>query len=294
MKEKSNLSVIIVTRWASEFLKIALHSYFKNSYYDNELIVIADCPSWQTLKVLQEQEINHYTVYFANWDISANFGAFKAHKEYISLSNDDVFYGPHWDKYVLEIMRPNVFGGVGRYELNNGYPCGYIAPDISTFDENLFYAEIEKKKHLPDHIGGVGFALVHHRENFFKYYGYTFHTSQGHGHERKLQRRQSKGLPGFQTIQSMKSGVYHFSSGGNRDGAKIPVPVEDYKLGFRNGLLLCLGCGYKETGWGSDESSKEATEIAERGYFLCKDCKDAGRSDVGKFRLWDSWPREEF
>ncbi len=267
-KEKSNLSLIIVTRYASDMLELALNSYFLNSYLDNELIVVADRPSWQTLKVLQERKIPHYTVPFAHFFLSCNFGGWKAHREYVGFVNDDVYFGPGWDVALMEIAAPNVQAAVFRYECPNGYCCGYDHKDIKSFKPELLDEAIEKNKHKMTNCSS-GFPTTHHRETFFKYHGYTFHGGQGSGHELHWVNRVRKDDPAARHLRTFKSGIFHFGSGGNRDN------IDNYsELGFRRGVKLCFGCGKWEFPQAIDELNRawvrtpEFKEIYERGYWL--------------------------
>ena len=60
MKPKSNFTIIIATRWASEYLKLCIETLKKHSDLDNEIIIAADYPSWQTLKYIQENNLPYY------------------------------------------------------------------------------------------------------------------------------------------------------------------------------------------------------------------------------------------
>ncbi len=155
-KIKSNLTLIMMVRYATDALEQALDSYFLNSSMDNELIIIADRPSWQTLKVLQDRRITHYTVSFTHYFICCNFGAWKAHREYVAFINDDVFFGPGWDVALMDVMAPNVQGSVFRYECNNNFCCGYKGKgDLKSFQPELLYKAIEENKNKsPDHHSG--------------------------------------------------------------------------------------------------------------------------------------------
>ncbi|MCK4500965.1 glycosyltransferase family 2 protein [Candidatus Babeliales bacterium] len=307
MKPKSNLSVIIVTRYASEWLELCLASLEKNSYYDNELIIVCDFPSWQTIKVLEDrlakgQIFSYYPTAFGQYDLCCDYGDWKAHGEYVSICNDDVWFGPNWDKAIMDFMHPACFGSLFRYECNTGHGYIYDFGKLETFKEKEVLKLIEEHKHQPDHWQ-IGYPLVHHRENFFKYYGYTFHCTHGWGHERQLEHRQNYGteelppLEGYESKQGFQSAMYHFGATGNQDHMCSPVNnLKGERWALSEGWKICLGCGKNENGWGSTtdkEDYKKCDEVWKRGYWLCDKCKDAGIKDVKKFRPWDFWLREE-
>ncbi len=289
-KEKSNLALIIATRWRSEVLAQTIDSALKNAVFDNELIIVADCPTWQTLKVIQERKLRFYTVYFAHCNISRSFGGWKAHREYVGFADDDIYFGPRWDEALMEIMKPNIVGSVKKWQIHESVACGYDDKSWWTFKPELLHKQIEENKHLlPDSVG-YGQPITHHRETYFKHYGYTFHTSQGHGHEGQLIDRMKMIDPSSHVLKTYKSGMFHWGQGGCYSD-----PGHYGSEGYGRGLRLCLGCGKakrNDTHEDEDPNSTEAFKVYKRGYTLCPDCLIAGRKDVGKFRFWDFWSRE--
>jgi len=302
-KEKSNLTLIIPTRWRSKLLAQSIDSAINNGTFENEIIIIADFPTWQTLQVIQERKLIHYTTHFAHYQMCCNFGIWKAHTDYVGICNDDVYFGPKWDEALLDIMRPKVKGGIAKYENTWGigderYWCGFDGKDYTTFKPELLDKAIAENCHRAP-VSDLSMPVTHHRKTFFKYYGYTVHKEQAHGHERQFQARMSKADNDSESIVTWKSGLYHYGTGGAYvdPGMYYPSTIELAQEGFCWGLRLCLGCGKAEHERYHPRNknypgSLEAKEVDERGYFLCDDCKSSGKKDVGKFYLWNLWPKE--
>jgi len=286
IKPKSDLSLIINTRWASEFLIQALDSYEKYSDLENELIIIADNPSWQTLKVLQERKLHYYVVHFCNLDMADNYGAKQATRKYVGFINDDVFFGPHWDSVLMDLMnsKPHIMGSVYRLETPRNFSCGYDDKiGIQSFSEELFLKSLEDVKKLPI-SNGIGAPTCVPRKDFFECFGLTFHVGHGHGHERQLESRMLKKYPDFISPVTTKAGIYHFCSGGNRDKL-LTFDLEEHK-DLRDGLLLCLACGKKVWQVHDKKIAEEEREAWQRGYWLCPECKAKGETAK---ECWMPW-----
>ena len=92
----SGISFIISTRYASEILELQLISLEYSKNFDNELKIICDNPSWQTLKLLQDRNLIHgkdyYIVNHGHLDQNLDWGVSKATKDYICLTPDDIFF----------------------------------------------------------------------------------------------------------------------------------------------------------------------------------------------------------
>ena len=99
-------------------------------------------------------------------------------------------------------------------------------------------------------------------------------------------------------LKSFKSGIFHYGGMGNVDKSLQPVLFDSSRdLGYAIGLKICLGCGKKEAIPKGEEESKwihseDSEDVFKRGYWLCSDCKSKGIKDIGKFKLWNYWPKE--
>ncbi len=304
MKPKSDLSLIINTRYASQFLSLALDSYDKYSDLDNELIVIADRPSWQTLKVLQERKLYYYVVNYCNLDMADNYGAYRATRKYVGFINDDVFFGPHWDSVLMDSMNsyPHSMGGLFRVESNTGFSCGYDPKiGIHSFSEKLFLRALKEIKKYPIKHG-IGAPTCVSKKDFLECFGLTFHLSYGQGHERQLESRMVRRYPGANSYVSTKTGIFHFSCAGNRDRMFIHdykksvdgiVSYEDGKedRNIRDGLYLCFGCGKRV--WPKVLTGKSCTvedqEVWKRGYWLCPECKKKNGAPKPHWMPWNQF-----
>ena len=102
--EKISFSLILPTYNAAAELSLALSSLKKNSFLDNELIVVVDAlkeggTNKEVLKVLEEMGvkplINKENLGpYKSW----NKGAKKATKPWLCFLTDDQYFAPGWDK----------------------------------------------------------------------------------------------------------------------------------------------------------------------------------------------------
>ncbi|KKK45802.1 hypothetical protein LCGC14_3164890, partial [marine sediment metagenome] len=93
------LSIIIVVRWDSVLFRHWYENMFERyCELDNELIVIADQPTWQMLKLLQEKKLKYYLTeksnQYENWNYVSQF----ATKEFLCFSQPDHHLSPGGDK----------------------------------------------------------------------------------------------------------------------------------------------------------------------------------------------------
>ena len=102
--EKISFSLILPTYNAAAELSLALSSLKKNSFLDNELIVVVDAlkeggVNKEVLKVLEEAGIKPLINKenlgpYKSW----NKGAKKATKPWLCFLTDDQYFAPGWDK----------------------------------------------------------------------------------------------------------------------------------------------------------------------------------------------------
>ena len=275
MKTGSKISLIIATRWASDVLRLCIKSIRENAVYsDNELIVIADLPSWQTIKVLQEAQQRYYTVPYGHLFMSYNEGARRATKEYFAFANDDMIFGPCWDEALMEIMKePHTLGSLYRMERNTGYDMfGYDGKDPKTFDYDKFCTYVAKnssEKMESTHAAPTTCLAKY----FWKVRGFTFHTGHGHGHENQLEKRLTIQC-GVYPRRTSLSAIYHFGAAGNQDQLQENLWGQEAQYCYRSGLLICDRCRVQREGFGGDEASKDAETVKVRGYWMCENCRD--------------------
>lgn len=292
MKPKSRMSIVLVTKWASNYLKLCLDSLEKNSVYDNELIIVCDDPSWQTVKLLQDRDLPYWTTMFGNLWLNSNFGAKKATREYIGFLNDDVYMGPRWDEAMEEIIAPNVLGSLANLNLNNsphhfGFKTVEGMYDVSKFDPAAF-DDFCVKNATPVRQSFFWMPHVVTKDVFYRYGGFTYYSSQGCGHEIEFENRAKS--DGLVVVTSYKSYMYHFGNAGNRDG----VRTQNRAIWRSHGFFGCSSCGNvtpNETG--ADSGLPEIEFIKKSGYWLCEKCRkvinDSDYNTKLKLRWAHAW-----
>ncbi len=279
MRTKSNLSIVLVTKYAHKFLDLCLKSYEKNSVYDNELIIVCDHPSWQTLKLLQEKNLNYWLTNYNHFFMACNFGAKKATREYVGFLNDDVCLGPRWDEAIEKIMAPDVLACIRNINSIDGPNFGYerVLRDISRFDVQAFEDYCQKNR--SDRIDSFFWMpLVINKDIFFDFGGFTYYNHHAHGHEIQLENRIKRG--GGRVITSNKSFLFHFGNVGDHDNMSSP----EHKL-FSHGFFGCSMCGMIEQNVENLDSGTAVEFIQNNGYWLCGECKNrAGELDGNAIR----------
>lgn len=103
-KKQLGFSIIIPTYNANRELALAISSIKKNSYFENELIVVVDRlkdggvsqPILSTLKTAQVKSIVNKENLgpYKNW----NLGAKLASKDWLVFATDDQYFAPNWDR----------------------------------------------------------------------------------------------------------------------------------------------------------------------------------------------------
>jgi len=225
IKQKSNLSVIVPVRWESRKLKHCLKSLIEWSKYDNEIIVIADDPTWETMKVLQEFGMEYTLVQvhnqYRNWD----FGAQKATREYLMFIQADHIYSPHWDEHLLSrVTNNNLVGTIGVENHTSGRlsPIPYnnmYVDDTCNFSAEMFLKYYQDKSVNDIELSRELAGFVIHRDYYKEMLGFGYKPwALPHSHmmhEQALFRRIEKN--GGQTWKVKNVIAYHYR----------PVPLLD-------------------------------------------------------------------
>ncbi|MFH1769291.1 MAG: glycosyltransferase [Parcubacteria group bacterium] len=279
-RPSSDLSVIVVTKYASPALEKCLNSLFRNSYFSNEIIIVCNNPSWQTVKVLQERHLQYWVVPFEHAFIAANFAAELATKKYVSFIGDDMVVGPGWDAAALSIADDGILGSLAfingveiqneHYQIgNSGIFGGNIASEIG-YDKETRYVDDQKfdawcKKNSSNRIEEFYWPpSVHNRLDLLKD-RFCFHMPHGVGHEIAFENRHKR--DGWKVKTTYRSFIYHVGAAGNRDG----LPGE-YCVGqLSNGVWICASCGIHIEGINRDHPDNVLVHQA--GYWLCEECR---------------------
>lgn len=285
------ISVIIATRFASEALDLLLESLFKYQKFDNEIIVIADTPSWQTLYLLQEKKgfmhggnskHRYYIVNHRHLEMNWNYGVDLSTFDYLAFSNDDAIVGPDWDVAIIDTMNnskrkivflpqyqfpiksdPN-FRDFGSPEWKNSeWAQSARKSSLGLFNWDNFEREIKNMRIYGDK--SVFWCM--HRELFNLAHGYTFSAPHPLGNELAMIDRCVK-IHNASTIMTKTSGCFHWSSLGNTDAQVTSLRISD-------GFFECSICKHRDPGTGTDSFGKtnDSRIHLDTGLYLCERCK---------------------
>jgi hypothetical protein len=295
MSFKDGLSFIIATRYASEALEILLNSLEYSKNFENELKIICDNPSWQTLKLLQDRKLIHdrdyYIVNFAHLDQTLDWGVAKATKEYLVLTPDDFVFCKDFDKIVMaemeeakdRIVTPSYYVGntSGRMHRDYGWPNWKYVKNrkMDPFRIEEFYNEP-----LPPYSYSHYYCMncpmqIMYRDVYEKVNGLTFCSPQGQAHEIEMMKRAEK--LGIERFVSRRAMVYHFGGVGNSDNQV--TAMEKSKGSFK-----CSICGDIDSSFGDIEhyGTERGKIVLETGLYLCERCeKDGWKIDVTEAKL---------
>lgn len=270
-KNKSDISLILVTKYSSSSLALCLDSFSRNSVLSHELIIVADNPAWQVLKVLQDRQMDYLLVQTGHFFRNCNIGAQKATRKYVGFVNDDIVFGPQWDvplqKFIDEYKRPALISS-NLLTPNNGFYFGYDpAKGISTFDLSEFEEYAKNALARTDVKSFFWMPLLIPKDIFSKYHGFTTFSSHGHGHENVLENILVK-KENLSVNTIMSSSLFHFGALGDTDNMH-----PKYKH-YCPGYFKCTLCGKEEEGVFNDADSGPEIDKLRNGYqWVCKSCR---------------------
>lgn len=286
------ISVIISTRWASELLELLIESLLRYQKFDNEIIIVADSPSWQVVKLLQDRgfilgsgkKLSYHIVNHQHLEMNWNYGADFATFEYLAFCPDDTVVGPNWDSETLKTMNNSKrrivhlpmfqmdvpiehmhYGdfGVPEWKYSEVHKRARKSP-IGLWNWEAF----EKAKNIPPTIGGVFWTL--HKELFELANHYTFHVAHPLGQELAFYELCQRSFNADRTA-AFGSYCLHWGTGGNSDMQKTCI-------GISNGFFECSQCKHRDPGLHQDLWNKDERSITnvKTGHYLCERCKKDG------------------
>lgn len=288
------ISVIVATRFASEALELLLDSLIKYQKFDNEIIVIADTPSWQTLYLLQEKKDfthggdskhRYYIVNYRHLEMNWNYGADFATYDYLAFTNDDVVVGPDWDEAIINTManskRKIVF--LPQYQFgiksdpnyrdfgspewkNSEWAQNMRKSSLGPFNWEKFEKEIKNMQIYGDK--SVFWCL--HKELFNLAHRYTFSAPHPLGNEIAMMDRCVK-IHNAITVMTKSSGCFHWSSLRNTDAQVTSLEIS-------NGFFECSVCKHRDPGVETDLFGQMTNSRVhlDTGLYLCERCKKDG------------------
>lgn len=300
------ISFIVPTRRASQALRLCFESLKRGSVLDNQIILIADTPSWQTLKLLQDDfgmavNRDYFITNYEHWARNGDYGVQFAEKDYICITGDDMVFSQGWDQAVIEAME----GRRNRIVTTVYYtgPTGsWIAMDVDevkkeclesyrtgkiNFDWDLFNSLAPAPRNHIEKSGSPPF-VVFHKDIYKLANGFNYFSHQGQAFESIFGARAL--TLGCDHAITNKVIAFHLGSFANADKQKVGE-----SLPHRHGVFECNVCHHIEL------NSKEIDEFpsmsltqppnrkmevkngSERGrltmktgLFLCERCKQDG------------------
>lgn len=270
-KNISDISLVLVTKYSSGSLTLCLDTLFRNSVLSHELIIVADNPSWQVLKVLQDKQMDYCLVKTGHFFRNCNIGAEKATRNYVGFVNDDVVFGPQWDVSLQKYIdaHKNKQRLISSNLVIPGKMCfGYDpSKEISTFNLSEFEEFAKKSLTREDIQSFFWMPLLIPRHLFNKYGGFTTFSSHGHGHENVLENILVK-KENLKVRTVMSSTLFHFGALSNTDN------MHPKYMYYCPGYFKCSLCGKEEEGIFNDaDSGVEIDKLRNGDRWVCFNCR---------------------
>jgi glycosyltransferase involved in cell wall biosynthesis len=219
--EKPVFSILIPSWNNLPYLKCCVESIRKNSRYEHQIIVHVNEGKDDTLAWVNEQKISH-THSTDNVGVCYGFNAPAAlvQSDYFVLSDDDYYFAPDWDHYLLEEIKKldhDYFCITGTMieHSETQYPTSIIAPHnygktVQEFNEEKFLKEF---KDIPfyDWTGGNWYPLVLHKNIWNLIGGLSTEFTPGMASDPDMMMKLWHcGVRYYKGVS--KSRVYHFGS----------------------------------------------------------------------------------
>jgi glycosyltransferase involved in cell wall biosynthesis len=212
------ISIIIPTYNNFSYLKLAISSIKKNSFYDNEIILHVNEGSDGTLDFVKKNNLKFsYSKINNGICVGCNQAASLSKYDLILYGHDDMYYCPNWDKFLInEVKKLNTklfyFSGTminGDPKLN-GHLNFFAGETLETFDEVKLLANYNKLNHY-DFQGSTWAPHLIHKTIWNKVGGFSEEYSPGTGSDPDLNMKLwNLGVRIFKGVS--KSRVYHFGS----------------------------------------------------------------------------------
>jgi GT2 family glycosyltransferase len=218
--QKTMFSILIPSWNNLEYLKCCIASIRKNSKYHHQIIVHINEGKEGTLEWVKSQNLS-YSHSQENVGVCYGFNAPSslAESEYIVLSDDDYYFAPDWDHYLLEAIKEvgHQYFCVTGTMIEHGPPrqsC-FIAPydygkTASEFQEEKFLREF---KSIPFHdwTGGNWYPMVLHKNIWTLIGGLSTEFTPGMASDPDMMMKLWHcGVRYYKGVG--KSRVYHFGS----------------------------------------------------------------------------------
>jgi glycosyltransferase involved in cell wall biosynthesis len=219
--EKTVFSILIASWNNLPYLKCCVDSIRKNSRYNHQIIVHINEGKDDTLSWVKDQKIS-YSHSSGNVGVCYGFNASSslAQSDYIVLSDDDYYFAPDWDHFLLEEIKKfdhNYFCITGTMieHSQTQYPTSIIAPHnfgktVQEFNEEKFLKEF---RDIPfyDWTGGNWYPMVLHKNIWNLIGGLSTEFTPGMASDPDMMMKLWHcGVRYYKGVS--KSRVYHFGS----------------------------------------------------------------------------------
>ena len=206
-------SIIIPSYNNIDYLKMAIESLKKNSFFKNEIIIHLNIGTDGSAEYLRLNDIKFtLTDYNSGICEGVNMASKLAKMNYICYAHDDFYFCPNWDKFLHdEIINIGhnkfYFSGSTIGTFGNSLECG---DSFNNFNENKFLKEYNQIK-FSDLQGSTWAPHVVHKSLWDKVGGFSEEFFPGAGSDPDFNMKLwIKGVRMFKSVSSSK--VYHFKS----------------------------------------------------------------------------------
>lgn len=303
----NGLSIILPVRWDSELLTHWIEMYKKYSELDNQLIIVADQPTWETVKVLQTNNLKYLLVETSNLYFNWMYGSKFAEKDYMTFMQEDFHFTPAWDSNILRRMTPLSFGGAYQLTVTNSDPMRMTGTHFCKEEDNILSFDFNvwekwcKQRFSDGIIEGNPLIYTLHRDTFNKIYGFGtgFSSIDEHVQHEAATWYRLMQLGGVRW-EALDVFCLHHKFGPARDLVNHKVidppyltewgrqirPWSEIKAGkYCNhwaGVIKCRDCFntcdpiYDFGGWPECKNNLKRNNIVLRGYWICDECTHKG------------------
>jgi glycosyltransferase involved in cell wall biosynthesis len=222
-RDKNNpVFSILIPSWNNlPYLKCCVESIRKNSRFTHQIIVHVNEGKDDTLKWVEEQRLSH-TYSTANVGVCYGFNApaSLAKSDYLVLSDDDYYYAPDWDYYLLREIKSldHIYfcltGTMIEHNATN-YHASIMSPHnfgktAQEFDEQKFLREYASIP-FENWNGGNWYPMVLHKNLWNLIGGLSIEFTPGMASDPDMMMKLWHcGVRYYKGVQ--ESRVYHFTS----------------------------------------------------------------------------------
>ena len=227
------ISIIIPTYNNLDYLKLAVSSIQKNSFYKNEILLHINEGTDGTLKYAHENKLQFsYSKVNNGICIGCNKAASLSKFDLILYGHDDMYFCPNWDKALIDEVQEldtKLFYLSGTM-INadpklNGHLNFNAGETVETFDEKRLLENYNKLDNY-DFQGSTWAPHLIHKEIWNKVGGFSEEYTPGTGSDPDLNMKLwNLGVRIFKGLN--KSKVYHFGSVVTRQKEKKFLTVTD-------------------------------------------------------------------